>query len=126
MAPGYHRLGAVPAKRHVAFRAADGRLYHEEVVGTEGFAGRYPILYHRYAPTRVLEVTQADPLPPPPLPAADATLRHHLLRTAGPGLPMGDDELAGRIPLLHNADVTISVSAFGAQPGRLVRNGGGD
>ena len=41
MAPSYHRLGAVPAKRHVAFRASDGSLYAEEVVGTEGFSGRY-------------------------------------------------------------------------------------
>ena len=56
MAPSYHRLGAVPAKRHVAFRAPDGSLYAEEVVGTEGFSGRYSILYHRYAPTRVVKV----------------------------------------------------------------------
>src|SRR5688572_4752165 len=53
MAPSYHRLGEVPAKRHVAFRAPDGALYDEEVVGLEGFSGRYSILYHRYAPTRV-------------------------------------------------------------------------
>ncbi len=51
MAPSYHRLGEVPAKRHVAFRAPDGRLYEEEVVGTEGFAGRYSILYHRHVPS---------------------------------------------------------------------------
>src|SRR5207248_5918038 len=29
MAPSYHRLGEVPAKRHVAFRAHDGVLYNE-------------------------------------------------------------------------------------------------
>jgi len=57
MAPGYHRLGGVPPKRHQAFRAPDGALYQEEVVGLDGFSGRYSILYHRYAPTRVLEIT---------------------------------------------------------------------
>jgi homogentisate 1,2-dioxygenase len=124
MAPSYHRLGEVPAKRHVAFRAPDGALYNEEVIGTEGFSGRYSIQYHRYAPTRVLKVAEADPLPPPPPPAADTTLRHHLLRTAG--TPESLDELAGRMVLLHNTDVVIALSAFGADPGRLVRNGGAD
>src|SRR5438045_8987336 len=47
MAPSYHRLGEVPRKRHVAFRAPDGQLYAEEAMGTEGFRGRYSILYHR-------------------------------------------------------------------------------
>src|SRR5581483_9772930 len=74
VAPSYHRLGEVPAKRHVAFRAPNGDLYSEEVIGTEGFSGRYSIQYHRYAPTRVLKVAEADPIPAPPAPAADATL----------------------------------------------------
>src|SRR5438477_4804263 len=111
MAPSYHRLGEVPRKRHVAFRAPDGGLYSEEVIGTEGFSGRYSIQYHRYAPTRVSKVTEADPLPAPPVPATDGTLRHHLLRTAP--AQEGADELAGRTVLLHNADVVISLSAFG-------------
>ena len=125
MAPSYHRLGDVPPKRHVAHRAADGRLYEEEVVGLEGFSGRYSILYHRYAPTRVVKVAEADPLPPPPRPAGDGTLRHHLLRTAG-RLAEGPDELAGRSWLLVNGDVRIGLSAFGDGPGRFTRNGGGD
>jgi homogentisate 1,2-dioxygenase len=125
MAPSYHRLGDVPGKRHVAFRAADGQLHGEEVVGLEGFSGRYSILYHRYAPTRVAKVAPVDPVPAPPRPAVGTTLRHHLLRTAG-RLADADDELAGRIVVLFNDDVRIAVSAFGAEPGRLTRNGGGD
>src|SRR5438067_8425076 len=124
MAPSYHRLGAVPAKRHVAFRAPDGSLYAEEVVGTEGFSGRYSILYHRYAPTRVLKVAEAEPVPSAPEPARDTAHRHHLLRTAG--AEPAADELAGRRGLLHNADVSIALSAFGDGPGRYVRNGGAD
>jgi homogentisate 1,2-dioxygenase len=127
MAPSYHRLGDVPAKRHVAHRAPDGELYNEEVVGLEGFSGRYSILYHRYAPTRVLRITEAAlPGGGCPSPAASTTLRHHLLRTAGRLGPPADDELAGRQVLLWNEDVRMAVSAFGAGEGRLVRNGGAD
>ncbi|HET9442154.1 MAG TPA: homogentisate 1,2-dioxygenase [Acidimicrobiales bacterium] len=125
MAPSYHRLGSVPAKRHVAHRAPDGALYAEEVVGLEGFGGRYSILYHRYAPTRVLKITEAHPEPAPPEPAAEDTLRHHLLRTTG-GLEEADDELAGRQVLLWNDDLRLAVSSFGAGEGRLTRNGGAD
>src|SRR5438067_6013171 len=83
MAPGYHRLGEVPAKRHVAFRAPDGQLYAEEVMGEEGFSGKYSILYHRYAPTRVTKVAEVDPVAAPGPTATDGAIRHHLLRTIG-------------------------------------------
>jgi homogentisate 1,2-dioxygenase len=126
MAPSYHRLGDVPRKRHVAHRGPDGSLYAEEVVGLEGFSGRYSILHHRYAPTRVLRVREVAPLPSPPAPAAETLLRHHLLRTAGGGSIADGDELAGRRVLLWNDDVRLGLSAFGAGPSRLTRNGGAD
>jgi homogentisate 1,2-dioxygenase len=125
MAPSYHRLGDVPRKRHVAHRGADGSLHAEEVVGLEGFSGRYSILYHRYAPTRVLRIAEAEPVPALPRPAGDTVLRHHLLRSAG-RLGAGEDELDGRRVLLWNDDVRLGLSAFGAAPGRLTRNGGAD
>src|SRR5438270_3064979 len=135
MAPGYHRLGEVPAKRHVAFRAPDGQLYAEEVMGMEGFSGRYSILYHRYAPTRVTKVAEVDPVAAPGSacglwgrpgpPAADSALRHHLLRTAAAECVV-EDELAARTVLLHNDEVRLSLSVFGSGPGRFVRNGGAD
>ena len=124
MAPSYHRLGKVPPKRHVAFRDDSGRLFEEEVVGLEGFSGRYSILYHRYAPTRVAKVTEADPVPAPPTASADTTLRHHLLRTGELG--KGIDELDGRRWLFWNSDVRVGLSGFGSEPGRFVRNGGSD
>ncbi|MGH9285690.1 MAG: homogentisate 1,2-dioxygenase [Acidimicrobiales bacterium] len=125
MAPGYHRSGEVPAKRHVAFRTADGTLTAEELIGTEGFSGRYSLLYHRHAPTRALAVEAVDPPVPVPAPAADTVLRHRLLRTAG-RLVAGADELAGRTVLAHNPEIRLSLSAFGGGPGRLTRNGGAD
>lgn len=124
MAPSYHRLGEVPAKRHVAFRDSDGHLLEEEVVGLEGFSGRYSILYHRYAPTRVVKVADADPIPAPPVPAGETTLRHHLLRPRQ--LEEGVDELAGRHWLLWNTDIQVGLSEFAAGVGRFVRNGGAD
>ena len=125
VAPSYHRLGEVPRKRHVAFRTASGELLSEEVVGTHGFSGTYSILYHRYAPTRATKVAEVEPVPAPPKPATDTTLRHHLLRTLGQ-LTAGEDELAGRTWLAWNDDVRLAVSAFAAEPSRLVRNGGAD
>ena len=117
MAPSYHRLGEVPRKRHVAFRAPDGSLYAEEVVGLEGFSGRYSILYHRYAPTRVLKVAEVDPSPAAPVAATETTLRHHLLKP---------DAVSGLEWVLWNADVRLGLSGFGHEAGRFMRNGGGD
>ncbi|HUR50157.1 MAG TPA: homogentisate 1,2-dioxygenase [Acidimicrobiales bacterium] len=124
MAPSYHRLGDVPAKRHVALRDESGALLSEEVVGAEGFSGRYSIQYHRWAPTRVQKVSEAPPVGPPKV-STDVALRHHLLRT-GEGLTPGSDERDGRVLLFFNSDIKLSVSAFGADTGRLVRNGGAD
>jgi homogentisate 1,2-dioxygenase len=117
MAPGYHRLGDVPRKRHTAFRGPDGTLFSEEVVGLEGFSGRYSILYHRYAPTRVLSVQDVPARVPVEAPAAG--LRHHLFRTAG---------FAGRQWLLFNSDVWLGLWSLGADAGPtgLERNGGAD
>ena len=50
--PSYHRLGDVPAKRHVQFRSPEGCLLAEEVFGAEGFSGNYSILYHRALPAQ--------------------------------------------------------------------------
>jgi homogentisate 1,2-dioxygenase len=132
MAPSYHRLGQIPPKRHQALRSPEGALYAEEVMGTEGFSGRYSILYHRYAPTRVLKV-EADQIAATLSPAHDATLRHHLLRTINSGAAKsaaeegtGRDEVTARVWLLHNDEVRIGVSDFGSGAGQLFRNGGAD
>ena len=51
----YEHRGAVPAKRHVAFRE-NGTLLTEEVMGFEGFSGNESILYHLQTPCRVSEL----------------------------------------------------------------------
>ena len=51
--PFYHTLGIIPDKRHTVSRQPDGKLYQEELVGTQGFAGLSSLVYHLYPPTRV-------------------------------------------------------------------------
>lgn len=49
--PFYQALGNIARKRHTQFRSPEGKLYHEEVMGTRGFSGVQSILYHLNAPT---------------------------------------------------------------------------
>ncbi len=51
--PFYHTLGIVPEKRHTVSRQLNGKLFQEELVGTQGFAGLSSLVYHLYPPTRV-------------------------------------------------------------------------
>ena len=49
----YRTLGQLPSKRHIQFRGPDGRLYAEEVFGTEGFVGPINHVSHP-CPTQVM------------------------------------------------------------------------
>jgi homogentisate 1,2-dioxygenase len=51
--PLYRQVGKIPHKRHTVFRQPNGQLYHEELFGTEGFAGVSSLVYHLYPPTIV-------------------------------------------------------------------------
>ncbi|MGH2459736.1 MAG: homogentisate 1,2-dioxygenase [Chloroflexota bacterium] len=104
--PSYHRLGQVPAKRHVQFRIGERRLCYEEVFGTEGFAGNYSILYHLSPPAQARSMEPVGST----VPAAwdPGVHRHHHLRTAN--LKGGGNSVDGRIPLLFNDQVTISLA----------------
>ena len=50
----YRSVGAVPPKRHTQFRAPDGRLCAEELMGEEGFRSDSSLLYHREIPSAVV------------------------------------------------------------------------
>ena len=124
--PPYLRLGSIPRKRHIAHRREPGYrdegIYYEEVVTTAGFSGAYSIVYHLRPPTRVRHV---EPVGSRLIEAApQPALRHHLLNTAGIE-PFGD-VATGRLPLLFNADVTLS-RCRPAEPQReLYRNAAAD
>jgi homogentisate 1,2-dioxygenase len=117
--PSYHRVGQVPAKRHRQFRAPDGRLYAEEVFGTEGFSGNYSILYHLGLPAQARRIERHGCVAPQAL--EHEPHRHRHLR--GAQLPAGGDPVDGRVPLLFNDDVTVSVAVPNAPQPFFYRNG---
>ena len=103
--PYYHRLGNVPHKRHVQFRSPEGQLYHEELMGLHGFSSSQSLLYHLRPLTQVkavrelgsTELSLVKPLP----------LKHRLLNTLD--IPVGGDAVEGRLPILANQDLVMSV-----------------
>lgn len=101
----YYKLGTIPHKRHTQFRQADGSLYHEEVMGINGFSGIQSILYHIHPPTAVRRIEEALPVT---IEYVDGLpLKHRLLKAAD--VPVGGDAVDGRVPLLGNTDVVLSI-----------------
>jgi homogentisate 1,2-dioxygenase len=102
----YFKLGEIPHKRHTQFRQPDGSLYHEELMGIRGFTGNKSLLYHLRPPTQVRQIERGCDVDQRY--ADQGPLRHRLLRTAQ--LPPSGDTIQGRVPLMGNDDVTISVA----------------
>src|SRR4051794_28614870 len=102
----YRSVGGIPPKRHTAFRAPDGRLYAEELMGEEGFTSDSSLLYHRGIPSAM---SGAEPWQLPDLSTApNHPLRpfHFRLPTLFAGSdPAGIDLVTGRRLVLGNADV---------------------
>lgn len=105
--PHYHKLGSIPSKRHTVFRKADGSLYAEELVSTEGFSDVYSLVYHVHPPTNVLEIDDAYSVAPK---VAIAHNMQHRSFQAFKAKPK-DDYLESRVPILVNNDVYIHVAA---------------
>jgi homogentisate 1,2-dioxygenase len=117
----YHRLGDLPAKRHVQFREG-GTLLTEEVMGYEGFSGNESILYHLHSPCRVMEVGAFTPIRREEwVPEAHV----HRLTNTRPVEPEGDPH-DGRRLLMWNDDVEIAICKPVREAEGFVRNGEGD
>jgi homogentisate 1,2-dioxygenase len=122
----YQSRGTIPPKRHTALRSPDGRLYHEELMGEEGFVSDSSLLYHRGVPSALLDA-RAWPMPDlSTTPNAPLLPRHlrlpELFKEADRD---STDVVTGRRLVLGNDDVRISyVVAGAASP--LYRNGVGD
>ena len=101
----YFKLGQIPHKRHTQFRRSDGSLYHEELMGLRGFSGSKSLLYHLRPPTQVSRIDGSCPVAVSL--AEQGPLHHRLLKTDAL-VPTGD-AVQGRLPLLANQDVTLSV-----------------
>jgi homogentisate 1,2-dioxygenase len=103
----YISRGQIPEKRHTQFRNADGKLYSEELVSTEGFSSDYSLLYHIHPPTEILATD-----PPVKIELGvheEKMLKHRSLE--GFKLNPEDDYLVSRKPVLVNRDVHISLAA---------------
>ena len=117
----YERRGALPDKRHVAFRE-NGTLLTEEVMGFEGFSGNESILYHLQTPCRVTELGAFTPIEHTEwVPPAHA---HRLFDTRR--VPPGGDPVKGRRVLMYNDDVEIAVCRPREEQTYFFRNGEGD
>ncbi|OLR95598.1 homogentisate 1,2-dioxygenase [Actinokineospora bangkokensis] len=121
--PHYRRVGQIPGKRHTAFRAPDGSLYAEELMGVEGFSADSALLYHRFPPTAIVDAVGVEDFRGTLVPNHPLKPRH--LRTQDMKWGSGTDPVTGRRTLLGNADVVISF-AVATEPSPLYRNAVGD
>ena len=101
------QVGEVAAKHHVALRDAEGNLRWEECLTRDGFEGPYTILYHQRRPHEhrlaAAEHGWAVPVAIGERPLAKRHYRSQDLPAKG-GPPID-----ARVPLLFNADVTLSL-----------------
>lgn len=105
--PVYHKLGKIPAKRHVQFRKEDGNLYYEQLFGTIGFDGMSSLMYHIHRPTIIKEMGEVLDLRP------EIAVQHNIMprRMHGFKLAPHTDYLNSRVPLMVNKDVVFGLAA---------------
>ncbi|MFA7379978.1 MAG: homogentisate 1,2-dioxygenase [Bacteroidia bacterium] len=105
--PLYRQAGIIPAKRHIVFRQPNGNLYHEELVGTEGFSGLSSLVYHLHPPTLVKE--HGTPYSVRPEIAVTDNLQARSFM--GFDVTPEEDYIWSRKTLFLNNDMTIGVAA---------------
>jgi homogentisate 1,2-dioxygenase len=124
--PYYVQLGSLPPKRHTRHATTPGYreegIYYEEVITTQGFSRAYSIIYHLRPPTRVKHI---EPIGLRPLHAAPQDVLRHVHLKTGNIEPAGDP-VTGRVPLLFNADVTMSRCRPAQPQQELYRNARSD
>ena len=103
----YQRQGKVPHKRHIVFRKPNGELYHEELFGTEGFAGVSSLLYHLYPPTMVEEIRKPYSVKPEIAVEDNITAMSFLSFDVIPE----SDYISSRKVMFFNNDIAVGVAA---------------
>lgn len=102
----YQSLGIIPQKRHTVFRNEDGELYHEELVGTQGFSSLSSLVYHHYPPTRVIGSKETYSVKP--VIAIPNNLK--MLSMKSFDIPAFDDYIESRKVLFVNSDIQVGIS----------------
>ncbi|MDS6826897.1 hypothetical protein NXG22_30745, partial [Klebsiella pneumoniae] len=92
------------------------------VFGTKGFSGISSTLYHIHAPTQMEAFEEPKPITIPLAPPE--ALRHHHLKTKN--LPAYGDVVSGRVPLLLNPDVSMSIARPNTEMKDFYKNADGD
>ncbi|HAL94698.1 MAG: homogentisate 1,2-dioxygenase [Chitinophagaceae bacterium] len=105
--PHYHKLGAIPHKRHTQFRKPDGSLYSEQLFSTEGFSDDYSLLYHCHPPTQIIKTEPQQDVSPQI--AEEKMLKHRSFE--GFNIKPAADYLESRVPVLVNNDCHIVLAA---------------
>lgn len=105
--PVYQQHGKIPHKRHVQFRRPTGELYHEELVGTQGFSGSSTLVYHLYPPTIVTKKEK----PYSVMPEIGIEKNLSALSFQGFQLPREDQYMESRTVLLMNNDLRVGLAA---------------
>ena len=104
--PFYHKLGRIPHKRHTIFKKEDGNIHFEQLFGTIGFDGMSSLLYHVNPPTMVNDILGQKDISPKI--AIDKNMKMRAFK--GFDVPVVDDLIDSRIPVLTNNDVTLSLT----------------
>ncbi|MFB0986257.1 MAG: homogentisate 1,2-dioxygenase [Phycisphaerales bacterium] len=120
--PYYTTLGQLPRKRHVQFRRPDGALYSEEVFGTEGFVGPTSTIYHIHPPTQVTGWKTLYSTKPEYVETETMRMRH----LASAAMPPKGDPITGRVVVMGNADVEMSICVPSDPMDYHYKNGQGD
>ncbi|HLL00895.1 MAG TPA: homogentisate 1,2-dioxygenase [Myxococcaceae bacterium] len=101
-------VGKVPRKHHIQLRDEKGTLMYEECITRDGFEGPYTIAYHQREPhtQSLAQVGHGWKLPEAISAKRPLAKRHYKTQELAPvaGAPVD-----ARVPLLFNADVTLSV-----------------
>jgi homogentisate 1,2-dioxygenase len=105
--PLYRQVGKIPHKRHTVFRQPNGNLYHEELFGTEGFAGVSSLVYHLYPPTIVKSM--GEPYSVRPEIATEDNLQNRSY--LGFDIAPEADYIQSRKVLFANNDLQIGMAA---------------
>ncbi len=122
----YRRVGNVPPKRHTQHRDTPGALFHEELMGEEGFTSDSSLLYHRSIPSAMVDAREwvlPSQRTTPNHPLRPRHLRLHEL--VDPATAATSDPVLGRRMLLGNADVSVHYSVS-TRPSPLYRSSIGD
>jgi homogentisate 1,2-dioxygenase len=120
--PFYHKLGIIPEKRHTVHRQANGALYQEELVGTQGFAGLSSLVYHLYPPTRVKQKDKAYSV----VPKIAVENGLDAMSFQGFNIQPETDYLKSRKTLMVNAAMQIGLAAPTTSPDYFYKNADAD